>query len=153
MLSNKFRERLLSVIDCFENDFNMAFGELRFLIMFHEDELKKSEIDMIIDIFKNALSNARLKKNEKSWIKNNYMYFMGNSGANDLWEVKFSNKDFTYKELVDYVEQIKEIKEYDYLLRVPEVVLREEVKYINDIQVLKNTYINVLKDILNEKIR
>lgn len=153
MLSVEIRGKILNVMNCFNKDFNTAFGDLRFLIAYNEKEFIKSEIDLMIDIYKNALKNAELNTDEKLWVGKNQIYFIGNSEAMATWNNKFDKANFTYDDLVDYTEDIKKIKEYDFSLRIPEVVLRDDVNYTTDNTILKKNYIGVLKFILDGKAR
>ncbi|MFR4987494.1 MAG: hypothetical protein ACLUCH_08885 [Lachnospirales bacterium] len=149
-----FRKDLFKLIDYFDSKFYDAFGELRFFIRNYRNILKEEEINILIDIFKDAIDNAKLKISENKWIEKNCYYFAGNSFLNEKWQEKFQNKSFTLLELKNYIEEIKYTKDYEFSLRVPEVTLRDDVEYEKDIIcLLKKTYISILEDIRYVRLR
>lgn len=153
MHSVDVREGLFSLEEEFNKDLHVAFGELRLFIINHRSELIEAEINMLIDIFKNAIKNSELCPDTQTWIENRHSYFEKKSDSNKSWQKRFKDKDFKYKELMEFIEDIKEIKDYDFLLRIPEVTLRDEVSFTQEIEILQKTYISVIKDIADGKYR
>lgn len=153
MLSMEAKIELSKVIKGFEEDLNSdspykyGFGGPRDFLMFYNNELNEDEINAIIDIYTSGLKNSQLKESEDKWIDSQSHYFAGNSFV-EKWKTKFKQKNFSFIDLVEYTESVRETKDYNFGLRNAEVTLRDDVNYIAPTyEVLVKAYIVTLEAI------
>ncbi len=143
----EFERDVFCLINEFKTRLSTSFGHLRSFIYFNQDKLTQNQINALIDIFKDAILSSQLILNEKEWINQRHSYFRYNCPNDDKWREKFKNKDFSYKELTEFIDRIKETKEYDFSLRILEVTLRDDT-ICNFAPLLKDVYIEKLNNIL-----
>lgn len=148
MINLRARLQIQKTIDSVKNNLLYSFCELRDLLSSHHQLLPNDAIDAILDMFIVCLESASFKIPTDQWQKANTHYFAGNCGSSQELRNKFMSGSFGIDDLIKCVETARNNKDYQFLLRNPEVVLRDDVS-LDDatIKLYSCVFVSILEDI------
>lgn len=153
-ISQELRNELLMIISEVQDNFALktifyyAFTYIRDLLIGYKNELSKSEMNALLDVYNMGLEKGNFYQDEDTWIEQNYDFIAKMCKDDDYWKIKFLRKDFNKKSFIRIVEEIRESLDFEYLLSVPHYVLQSEHEFTLKNDVMSNYTIGILKDIL-----
>lgn len=141
MIMEYYNAQIINSIDKHIKTNIFSEDDLSELVRFMRQEIMRIDQDFaneILEIVIIALNNATLKEPQVEWANKNGDYFAGNvvAAPNDLFMKyynTFTSKNFSLSDIAKFVNDINSDfynSKNDFYLRIPEVILRDDVTII-----------------------